>query len=47
MVNIKEKKIEVCCECKCELLPYEKYVCTSCKRIIIEYEKKKQEEEEC
>jgi hypothetical protein len=44
MVNIKEKKIEVCCECKCELLPYEKYVCDSCRRMILEAERKKEQD---
>jgi len=33
-------KIKTCCECKCELLPHEKYVCDSCKKMILEWRKK-------
>ena len=39
------KNIRLCCECKCELLPYEKYVCNSCRRMIEEYEEQQDEDD--
>ena len=43
MENIKIK-IEICCECNCELRPNEQYVCDSCRRMILEYERKHQDD---
>ena len=40
------ENIRLCCECNCELLPYEKYVCNSCRRMIEEYEREQQDEDD-
>ena len=40
------ENIKLCTECNCELLPYEKYVCDSCRRMIEEYEREQQDEDD-
>ena len=44
MNNIKE--VELCCDCNGELLSWEKWVCTMCRRMIKEYEKEHEDDVE-
>ena len=46
MENINEKKKYYCPDCGEELRDDEKYICDSCKKMILEYERKKREDEE-
>ena len=41
---MKNIKVKVCSECKCELLSWERYVCDSCRRMIRDAEKEQEEE---
>lgn len=43
---MKNIKIKTCSECNCELLSNEKYVCDMCKRMIREYEKEHEDEDD-